>query len=109
MSPNSCLLPHSSQNWTRQSSKGPHGTLCILDFGMTLDVNPTLRYSLLGFVAHLTSEDDKLPEDLVGLGSSNPKLDFARSGALEPLKFFLKQAGQGGADVVRERIIEQFP
>jgi predicted unusual protein kinase regulating ubiquinone biosynthesis (AarF/ABC1/UbiB family) len=24
------------------------GTLCILDFGMTLDVNPTLRYSLLG-------------------------------------------------------------
>jgi aarF domain-containing kinase len=86
--------------------------LCILDFGMTLDVNPTLQYSLLEFVAHLTSEDyDKLPEDLVGLGFLKPeKLDFARrSGALEPLKFFLKQAGQGGgADVVRERIIGQF-
>jgi hypothetical protein len=88
------------------------GTLCILDFGMTLDVNPNLQYSLLEFVAHLTGENyDLLPEDLVGLGFLKPeKLDFARrSGALEPLKFFLKQAGQGGgADVVRERIIEQF-
>jgi hypothetical protein len=79
---------------------------------MTLDVNPTLQYSLLEFVAHLTGEDyDQLPEDLVGLGFlKRDKLDFARrSGALEPLKFFLKQAGQGGgADVVRERIIGQF-
>jgi hypothetical protein len=79
---------------------------------MTLDVNPNLQYSLLEFVAHLTGENyDLLPEDLVGLGFLKPeKLDFARrSGALEPLKFFLKQAGQGGgADVVRERIIEQF-
>jgi hypothetical protein len=61
---------------------------------MTLDVNPTLRYSLL--VCGSDERRDKLPEDLVGLDSSNPKLDFRRSGALEPLKFFLKQAGQGG-------------
>lgn len=79
---------------------------------MTLDVNPNLQYSLLEFVAHLTSEDyDQLPEDLVGLGFLKAeKLDFARrSGALEPLKFFLKQAGQGGgADMVRDRIFEQY-
>jgi hypothetical protein len=79
---------------------------------MTLDVNPNLQYSLLEFVAHLTSEDyDKLPEDLVGLGFlKESKLDFARrSGALEPLKYFLKQAGQGGgADMVRDRIFEEY-
>jgi hypothetical protein len=88
------------------------GTLCILDFGMTLDVDPSLQYSLLEFVAHLTSEDyDKLPEDLVGLGFlKESKLDFARrSGALEPLKYFLKQAGQGGgADAVRDRIFDEY-
>jgi hypothetical protein len=88
------------------------GRLCILDFGMTLDVDPTLQYSLLEFVAHLTSEDyDKLPEDLVRLGFLKPeKLDFARrSGILEPLKYFLKQAGEGGgASGVTSRIFADY-
>jgi len=87
------------------------GRLCILDFGMTLDIQPNLQYSLLEFVAHLTSEDfDKLPEDLVALGFLKPeKLDFAkRSGVLNPLKYFLKQAGQGGgAKGVRNRIFDE--
>jgi hypothetical protein len=88
------------------------GRLCILDWGMTLDIDPDLQYSLLEYVAHLTSEDyDKLPEDLAKLGFLKPdKLEFARrSGVLEPLKYFLKQAGQGGgAKGVRERIFEDY-
>lgn len=79
---------------------------------MTLDIDPGLQYSLLEFVAHLTSEDyDALPEDLSKLGFLKPeKLEFARrSGVLEPLKYFLKQAGKGGgADGVRERIFEEY-
>lgn len=88
------------------------GRLCILDFGMTLDIDPNLQYSLLEYVAHLTSEDyDTLPEDLVALGFLKPeKLEFAtRSGVLEPLKYFLKQAGKGGgATGVRDRIFDEY-
>ena len=86
--------------------------MCILDFGMTLDIDPQLQYSLLEFVAHLTSENyDRLPEDLVSLGFLKPeKLDFARrSGVLDPLKYFLRQAGQGGgANGVRDRIFSEY-
>lgn len=88
------------------------GKLVILDFGMTLDIPEDLQYSLLEYVAHLTAEKyDDLPRDLVKLGFLKPnKLEFAeRSGALEPLKYFLKQAGQGGgASGVRERIFEEY-
>ncbi|CAB9520059.1 OF BC1 COMPLEX KINASE 3, chloroplastic [Seminavis robusta] len=88
------------------------GTLIILDFGMTLDIDPSLQYSLLEYVAHLTSNDyDKLPEDLVALGFlKEEKLDFVRrSGVLEPLKYFLRQAGEGGgAKKVRNRIFAEY-
>jgi predicted unusual protein kinase regulating ubiquinone biosynthesis (AarF/ABC1/UbiB family) len=88
------------------------GRLCILDHGMTLDIDPNLQYSLLDFVAHLTSNNyDALPEDLVALNFLNPdKLDFIRrSGALEPFKYVLKQAGQGGgAKGVRDRIFQDY-
>ena len=33
------------------------GRLCILDWGMTLDVPSSLQYALLEFIAHLISED----------------------------------------------------
>ena len=65
------------------------GRLCILDHGMTLDIAPDLQYSLLEFVAHLTSDNyEELPEDLVALDFLKAdKLDFMRrSGALEPFK-----------------------
>ena len=79
---------------------------------MTLDIDPDLQYSLLEFVAHLTSEDyTALPEDLMKLGFLKPeKVEFARrSGVLEPLKYFLRQAGQGGgADAVRDRIFDEY-
>lgn len=86
--------------------------LCILDFGMTLPIDSYLQYRLLEFVAHLTAEQyDSLPQDLCQLGFLKPeKLEFAqRSGVLEPLKYFLKQAGKGGgADQVRERIFQEY-
>jgi hypothetical protein len=88
------------------------GRLCILDHGMTLDIDPNLQYSLLEFVAHLTSNNyDELPEDLVALGFLKAdKLDFMRrSGALEPFKYFLTQAGKGGgAKGVRDRIFQEY-
>ncbi|KAI2500242.1 phosphotransferase-like protein [Fragilaria crotonensis] len=88
------------------------GRLCILDFGMTLDTDPSLQYSLLEFVAHLTGEDySKIPEDLVKLGFLKAdRLDTVRaSGFLEPLTYMLKQAGEGGgADKVRNRIFSEF-
>jgi hypothetical protein len=79
---------------------------------MTLDIDPNLQYSLLEFVAHLTSNNfDELPEDLVALDFLKAdKLDFVRrTGALEPFKYVLKQAGQGGgASGVRERIFADY-
>jgi predicted unusual protein kinase regulating ubiquinone biosynthesis (AarF/ABC1/UbiB family) len=88
------------------------GRLCILDFGMTLDIDPNLQYSLLEYVAHLTAENyDSLPEDFVRMGFlKEEKVEFVRrSGVLEPLKYFLRQISKGGgADAVRERIFSEY-
>jgi len=90
----------------------PDGRLCILDFGMTLDIDPNLQYSLLEFVAHLTSDNyDDLPNDMVALGFLKPdKLDFVkRSGVLENFKYFLRHTAQGGgAKGVRDRIYDEY-
>ena len=53
------------------------GRLCILDWGMTLDVPDDLQYGLLEFIAHVNSEDyDAIPKDFVNLGFTPPdKLD----------------------------------
>lgn len=77
---------------------------------MTLSTPSDLQYSLLEFIAHLTAENyEDVPYDLV-------KLDFLRedkvellvkTGALEPLYYFLRQANQGGGGTkVRERIFD---
>lgn len=115
--------PFSFTGWTQLKTLhcDPHpgnllrttdGRLCILDHGMTLDIDPNLQYALLEFVAHLTSDNyDELPEDLVALDFLKAdKLDFIRrSGALEPFKYVLKQAGKGGgAKGVRERIFQDY-
>ena len=79
---------------------------------MTLEIDPSLQYSLLEFVAHLTSQDyDKIPEDFAALGFlKEEKLEFVRrSGVLEPLKYFFKQASEGGgAKQVRARIFAEY-
>eukprot|EP00978_Attheya_sp_CCMP212_P004579 scaffold10016_cov54-Attheya_sp.AAC.1 len=88
------------------------GKLCILDWGMTLETDPSLQYSLLEFVAHLTSETyGEIPNDLVKIGFlKEERLETVRaSGFLEPLTFMLRQAGKGGgATKVRERIFDEF-
>ena len=88
------------------------GRLCILDFGMVLDIDPNLQYSLLAFVAHLTSDNyDDLPQDLVQLGFLAPdQIDsVVQSGLLEPMKYFLKQAGAGGgATGVHNRMLAEY-
>ncbi|GMI17050.1 hypothetical protein TrLO_g9625 [Triparma laevis f. longispina] len=88
------------------------GRLVILDWGMTLEVDPGLQISLLEFVSHLTSEQyENIPSDFVKLDFLKAeKEEFVRaSGLLEPLTYILKQAGQGGGGKkVRERIIGEF-
>jgi len=88
------------------------GKLCILDFGMTLDVPSTLQYSLLEFISHLTSENyDDVPKDLINLQFlKEEKADLLiKTGALEPLYYFLRQANEGGGgSKVRERIYEEY-
>jgi len=79
---------------------------------MTLQTDPSLQYSLLEFVAHLTAEEyDEVPNDLVKLGFLKAeRLDTVRaSGFLEPLTLLLKQAGKGGGGKkVRERIFAEY-
>ncbi len=86
------------------------GKLCILDFGMTLETPPDLQYSLLEFIAHLTAEDyEQVPYDFVKLDFlKEEKVDLlVKTGALEPLYYFLRQANQGGGGTkVRERIFD---
>jgi hypothetical protein len=88
------------------------GKLCILDFGMTLDVPSTLQYSLLEFIAHLTAENfEDVPQDLINLQFLKEEKAslILQTGALEPLYYFLKQANQGGGGTkVRERIYEEY-
>lgn len=88
------------------------GKLCILDFGMTLDVPSSLQYSLLEFISHLTSENyDDVPKDLINLQFlKEEKADLLiKTGALEPLYYFLRQANEGGGgNKVRERIYEEY-
>ena len=77
---------------------------------MTLETPPDLQYSLLEFIAHLTAEDyEQVPYDFVKLDFlKEEKLDLlVKTGALEPLYYFLRQANQGGGGTkVRERIFD---
>jgi predicted unusual protein kinase regulating ubiquinone biosynthesis (AarF/ABC1/UbiB family) len=60
------------------------GKLCILDFGMCLDVPTDLQLALLEFIANLQAEAyERVPEDLVKLGFVPPdKLDDLRASGL---------------------------
>lgn len=88
------------------------GKLVILDFGMTLDTPVSLQYSLLEFIAHLTSENfEQVPQDLVNLDFlKEEKMELiAKAGLLEPLYYFLRQANMGGGGTqVRDRIFAEY-
>ncbi len=88
------------------------GKLCILDWGMTLDVPSDLQYALLEFIAHINTEDfDNLPQDFVNLGFSPPgkEAQLRSSGMTESLAFTFRQLqGGGGAKKLRERLGNEF-
>ena len=88
------------------------GQLCILDFGMTLEVPANLRYSLLEFIAHVNSENlEAIPSDFVNLGFTPPeKLEKVRSsGITDGLSFMLRQLSAGGGpSKIRERVKAEF-
>jgi predicted unusual protein kinase regulating ubiquinone biosynthesis (AarF/ABC1/UbiB family) len=77
----------------------PDGRLCILDWGMTLEVPPDLQLSLLEFIANLNAENyEDVPLDLVKLKFvPADKLDELRkSGLTVAISNMLKLAGEGG-------------
>ena len=89
------------------------GKLCILDWGMTLDVPKDLQYALLEFIAHINVEDyDAIPQDFINLGFSPPDVTPERlksSGITEGLSFTFRQlAAGGGPTKIQERVKEEF-
>ena len=90
----------------------PDGRLCILDWGMTLDVPDDLQYGLLEFIAHVNTEDyDSMPEDFVNLGfTPADKLEKVKnSGLTEGLAFALRQLNKGGGPAqIQARVKEEF-
>jgi predicted unusual protein kinase regulating ubiquinone biosynthesis (AarF/ABC1/UbiB family) len=89
------------------------GRLCILDWGMTLDVPSDLQYALLEFIAHINVEDyDAIPQDFINLGFSPPDVTPERlqqSGITEGLSFAFRQlAAGGGPKKIQERVKQEF-
>merc|ERR1712176_1613106 len=89
------------------------GRLCILDWGMTLDVPKDLQYALLEFIAHINVEDyDEIPQDFINLGFSPPDVTAERlqaSGITEGLSFAFRQlAAGGGPKKIQERVKAEF-
>eukprot|EP00536_Pseudo-nitzschia_multiseries_P014157 jgi/Psemu1/213874/e_gw1.663.41.1 len=87
------------------------GKLCILDWGMTLDVPKDLQYALLEFIAHINVEDyDAIPQDFINLGFSPPDVTAERlqaSGITEGLSFTFRQlAAGGGPRKIQERGVD---
>jgi predicted unusual protein kinase regulating ubiquinone biosynthesis (AarF/ABC1/UbiB family) len=77
----------------------PDGRLCILDWGMCLDVPTDLQLSLLEFIADLSAENyEEVPNDLVKLEFvPADKLDELRtSGLTVAISTMLKLAAEGG-------------
>ena len=88
------------------------GRLCVLDWGMTLEVPKDLQYALLEFIAHINAEDyEALPKDFVNLGFTPPdKLEkMESSGMTEGLAFAFRQLNKGGgASKMRDRVKEEL-
>ena len=89
----------------------PDGKLCILDFGMTLDVPSDLQLSLLEFIANLNAENyESVPDDLVNLGfvPAEKIEELRQSGLTVAISRMLKLAADGGgASGMMNRMVEQ--
>ena len=89
------------------------GKLCILDWGMTLEVPNGLQYALLEFIAHINAEDyNAIPQDFINLGFSPEGVTAERlkdSGITEGLTFAFRQlSGGGGPKKIQERVKAEF-
>jgi hypothetical protein len=89
------------------------GKLCILDWGMTLEVPSGLQYALLEFIAHINAEDyDAIPQDFINLGFSPEGVTAERlkdSGITEGLTFAFRQLSAGGGPKkIQERVKAEF-
>jgi predicted unusual protein kinase regulating ubiquinone biosynthesis (AarF/ABC1/UbiB family) len=89
------------------------GRLCILDWGMTLQVPNDLQYALLEFIAHINVEDyDAIPQDFINLGFSPEGVSAERlkeSGVTEGLSFAFRQLSAGGGPKkIQERVKAEF-
>lgn len=89
------------------------GKLCILDWGMTLEVPNGLQYALLEFIAHINAEKyDSIPQDFVNLGFAPEGVTAKRlsdSGITEGLTFAFRQlSGGGGPKKIQERVKAEF-
>lgn len=88
------------------------GRLCILDWGMVLQVPAELQLSLLEFIAHLSAEAyEEVPDDLVKLNfipSRYGAQQLRASGVTASISYILRQAAQGGGPKgIQRRIIQQ--
>ena len=75
------------------------GRLCILDWGMTQDVDTDIQYALVEYIAHINTKNYKeIPQDFVNMGflAADKKEEVAASGMLEPLTYMLEQLAEGG-------------
>lgn len=89
------------------------GKLCILDWGMTLEVPDNLQYALLEFIAHINVEDyDAIPQDFINLGFSPEGVTQEKlksSGITEGLSFAFRQLSAGGGPKkIQERVKAEF-
>eukprot|EP00531_Pseudo-nitzschia_arenysensis_P006025 CAMPEP_0116132988 /NCGR_PEP_ID=MMETSP0329-20121206/9859_1 /TAXON_ID=697910 /ORGANISM="Pseudo-nitzschia arenysensis, Strain B593" /LENGTH=860 /DNA_ID=CAMNT_0003627575 /DNA_START=258 /DNA_END=2840 /DNA_ORIENTATION=- len=89
----------------------PDGKLCILDWGMVLDVPNDLQLSLLEFIADLNAENyEDVPDDLVKLRFvPEDKIDDLRKSGLTVgiAKMLTLAADGGGPKGAMKRMVEQ--
>eukprot|EP00614_Pseudopedinella_elastica_P005859 CAMPEP_0172590974 /NCGR_PEP_ID=MMETSP1068-20121228/9682_1 /TAXON_ID=35684 /ORGANISM="Pseudopedinella elastica, Strain CCMP716" /LENGTH=846 /DNA_ID=CAMNT_0013387185 /DNA_START=196 /DNA_END=2736 /DNA_ORIENTATION=+ len=77
----------------------PDGRLCILDWGMVIEVPADLQLSLLEFIANLNAENyEEVPNDLVKLGfvPKDRLHELRNSGLTVAISKMLKLAADGG-------------
>jgi predicted unusual protein kinase regulating ubiquinone biosynthesis (AarF/ABC1/UbiB family) len=89
----------------------PDGRLCILDWGMVIDVPTDLQLSLLEFIANLNAENyEDVPDDLVKLQfvPENKLEELRESGLTVAISSMIKLAAEGGGPKgAMQRMVKQ--
>jgi len=89
----------------------PDGRLCILDWGMVIQVPEDLQLSLLEFIANLNAKNyEQVPNDLVQIGfvPSDKINELRESGLTVAIASMLNLASEGGGPKgAMQRMVEQ--